>query len=127
LKKLYDETGRRYDTQLLSCHSELRLLDTLLSDLTQSLQEIGDNTELWARIITVIESRRKVVETESKQQATHAEMISKHDVLVYSEELTRAMREAITRRVGGEAGQEILQEIAETFIRVQDLVLQHGL
>lgn len=124
LKQLYEETGRPYEAQTLSCQSELRLIDTLLSDLTGSLGDSGDNTEMWAKILGVVENRRKLVETESKRQATNHEGMSKADITVFLEELMRVLKEVLFRRVEKDIAQDVLTEFSETFIRVQALVME---
>ena len=111
LREKYEATLN--DPNLLTLEAEIRLLDVQLAEWTGLLQDGGENTEAWARVIVAIEARRKLLESEMKRVHADSQSMPGEQLLVLIDFLCDTMRQAVFNHTDSATGRKILAELLE--------------
>ncbi len=115
----------KYEAELLSSQSEIKLIDLQLSEWVATLKDHGDNTDAWSKILVAIESRRRLTESEGKYLELNGRTLTKADARAFMDELSKIIKKAVNDHVAGDVGRQILTDISEGIIRLGVLIEAH--
>lgn len=111
LREKYEATLN--DPNLLTHEAEIRLIDVQLAEWTGLLQDGGENSEAWARVIVATETRRKLLESEMKRVHAASQSMPVEQLLVLIDFLCDTMRQAVNNHTDPATGRKILAELLE--------------
>ena len=116
-KNLPDKLAQKYleaqaDPALLDMRSDIALVDTRLAEMTGTITE--DNAaDHWKEILTLLEQRRKLVESERKRLVEMHQVITAERAMVLMSAILGIIRENVNDR-------ETLTRISEGIRRIVD-------
>lgn len=126
LQAEYDKQKQAYEAVLLSNQDEIKLIDLQLSEWTASLQDHGDNTDNWAKILVAIESRRRLTDSESKYLELSGRTLTKADALVFLGQVAKSIKAVLNRHVSDATlVKQILTSVSESIAQLSHAVDRH--
>jgi hypothetical protein len=114
LRGRFDES--LHDPDLKSHEPDIRLIDTRLQTLLESLELLGrDNGEIWDKIMALIETRRRVLESETKRVLASQTSMSAEEALALVDFIFHILQTGIQKYVDVATRDQFIAFIATEF------------